>query len=374
MTTYPKPQGSYISYFSNMVKQRGGINLAQGIPGFDPPRELVAALKNAADGENHQYPPGIGNFHLLDLIAGQYGVSRDNLLVVQGATEALSLLYTYINKLAGGRFSVLSFEPAYESYLQLPRIFGQEFIHYPLDGNFSFNRENLERTISQRNVKLVFVNSPGNPYGKIWGRDEIARLVSMANEMDFYLVFDSVYENLYFDVPPYIPVDLLSPNLFIASSFSKTFCITGWRVGYLIAHESHRDGIRAIHDYIGLCAPSLLQAALAAYLTGNNGGKDYIARYRRDVKESFGLLGDALREFGFGIPPIQGGCFIWAKLPSGWSDGFLFSSRLYEEQRVATIPGEHFSVGMANYVRFNIARPLDEVREASQRIGMFLGS
>ena len=139
MSLYQKPTGSYISYFSNMVKQRGGINLAQGIPGFEPPAELIKSLKDSADLKVHQYAPGMGNFQLLQLIAAKNRVSVDNLLIVQGATEALSLIYTYINKKLSGDFAVLSFEPAYESYLQLPKIFGQEFIHFPLNSDFTFD-------------------------------------------------------------------------------------------------------------------------------------------------------------------------------------------------------------------------------------------
>jgi len=126
-----------------MVKQHGGINLAQGIPGFDPPKELLNALKNSIDLKIHQYAPGMGNFNLLEQLAANYKIETRNLLIVQGATEALSLVYTYINRKLNGDFSVLSFEPAYESYLQLPKIFGQDFIHYPLNSECTFDYENL---------------------------------------------------------------------------------------------------------------------------------------------------------------------------------------------------------------------------------------
>jgi len=209
MSTYQKPNGSYISYFSNMVKQKGGINLAQGIPGFDPPSELISKLKDAADLKVHQYAPGVGNFQLLDLIASQYKVSTSNLLVVQGATESLSLIYNYTNKLLSGKFAVLSFEPAYESYLQLPKIFGQKFIHYPLNNSNSVSFDELSKTIKNEAVKLVFVSSPGNPYGKIWSKQEVDELIKLSDELGFYIVFDAVYESLYFNEPPYIPYDRL---------------------------------------------------------------------------------------------------------------------------------------------------------------------
>ncbi len=371
MTIYQKPIGSYISYFSNMVKQRGGINLAQGIPGFDPPAELINSLKDAADLKVHQYAPGGGNFQLLQLVADKYRLSINNLLIVQGATESLSLIYTYINKRLNGDFAVLSFEPAYESYLQLPKIFGQKFVHFPLNFDYSFDSDSLSKSIIEYNVKLIFICSPGNPYGKIWSKHEIDELIRLSISLNFYIVFDAVYEQLYFNEPPYIPIDQLSPNLFIVNSFSKMLCITGWRIGYLISHESHMEGIRSIHDYIGLCAPSLLQHALVGYLETSDYADEFTRYFREDVKKSFDILIETLSSIGFYIPPIQGGCFVWAKLPNGWTDGFDFASRLYAEKMVAVIPGEHFSIDKKDWIRFNIARQQQEVIDACFGIKTF---
>ncbi len=357
-----------------MVKQRGGINLAQGIPGFDPPAELIQSLKDSADLKVHQYAPGMGNFQLLQLISQKYRISTSNLLVVQGATEALSLIYTYTNKKLNGKFSVLSFEPAYESYLQLPRIFGQEFFHYPLNPDYSFSSDSLSKRIKEKNVKLIFISSPGNPYGKIWSKSEVDELVRLSIDLNFYLVFDAVYEQLYFAEPPYIPVDKLSPNLFVVSSFSKMLCITGWRIGYLISHESHMEEIKSIHDYIGLCAPSLLQHALVGYLEKSNYAIKFTEFFRENVKESYQILVKTLSAIGFFIPPIQGGCFVWAKLPNGWTDGFDFAIKLYEEQKVAVIPGEHFSGEKKDWIRFNVARPKQEIFAACEGIKLFFES
>jgi aspartate/methionine/tyrosine aminotransferase len=305
------------------------------------------------------------------LIADKYRLSIDNLLIVQGATESLSLIYTYLNKILNGDFAVLSFEPAYESYLQLPKIFGQEFIHFPLDSDYTFDSVSLSKSIREHNVKLVFISSPGNPFGKIWSRHEIDELIKLSKILNFYIVFDAVYEQLYFNQPPYIPIDQLSPNLFIVNSFSKMLCITGWRIGYLIAHQSHMEGIKSIHDYIGLCAPSLLQHALVGYLEKSNYANEFTLFFRENVKKSFDILVDTLNSIDFYIPPIQGGCFVWAKLPNGWVDGFDFASRLYEEQMVAVIPGEHFSVDKKDWIRFNVARPQQEVIDACRGIKTF---
>ncbi len=371
-----KPEGSYISYFSNLVKEKGGINLAQGIPGFQPPAELLQELKDLAEQSVHQYPPGIGNFDLLNQLhwhySQQFQVERDNFLVLQGATEALTLTYIYLAKKLKGKFAALSFDPAYESYSQLPRIFGQPFVSYPLNELNSFDETELAKAIAESNVKVVFISSPGNPYGKTWSRDEVETLVEMSHKQNFYLIFDAVYKDLYFNTPPFIPLSNNSPNVFYANSFSKMLCITGWRVGYLYAHEEHIKELRAIHDYTGLCAPSILQQALANYLSRNDFGRVFVSSFREKVKQNFQTLSESLANLGFHIPPINGGCFIWARLPSDYSDGFDFAQSLYQKKGVATIPGEHFSKNFTNWLRFNISRPEEEIVKATELIEQFV--
>lgn len=368
-----KPEGSFISYFSNLVKTNGGINLAQGIPGFQPPEALIGILKDVATSKCHQYAPGIGNFQLRSLVEQHYGVDHENLLIVQGATEGLSLVYTYVMTILGGSFVVLSFDPAYESYSRLPGIFGQNFIPFPLVNDEHVDFENLAEAIRQNGVKLVFISSPGNPFGKVWTKSEMDQLLGLSEQLNFFVVFDSVYEELYFSDKPYIPLDRLSEKVFIVSSFSKSLCITGWRVGYVLHHASHAKAIRAVHDYIGLCAPSVMQQALALYLACNHYGVEYMADIRQKVKESFEDLKRVLLDLRFTVPEIDGGCFIWAKLPEPFTDGFQFASDLYHAKGVAVIPGEHFSSAKVRWVRLNVARPLEEIILAGARMVEFVG-
>ncbi|MGE0078636.1 MAG: pyridoxal phosphate-dependent aminotransferase [Bacteroidales bacterium] len=372
MELFDKPKGSYISFFSNKVKMHGGINLAQGIPGFNPPVGLISELNDVSHTNIHQYAPGLGNLKLLELIAKQYEVEVNNLLVVQGGTEGLSLIYTYLLKLIGKNFSVLAFDPAYESYSKLPEIFGQPFIAFPLNDEGTFDAAELSKEIINKNVKLIFVSSPGNPYGKVFSKTEVDTLIELSNKLGFYLVLDAVYDALFFNEPPYIPVQSINERLFIVSSFSKSLCITGWRIGYIIHDKVHAAGLQSVHDYIGLCAPSLLQQALANYLEKNNYAVEYKAEFRKNISQSFLSLSGTLKELNFEIPKIDGGCFIWAKLPKGFTDGFWFASMLYQENKVAVIPGEHFSPNCIDWIRFNIARPMDEIAAAQKELVQFM--
>ena len=372
---YQKPDGSYISFMSNKVKAFGGINLAQGIPGFDPPKELTDILSEISNKKIHQYAPGNGNNELLDLLLHKYqtefSFTKDDFLITQGGTEALSLLYTYFNKILPKPFSALAFDPVYESYKYLPGIFNTDFVSFAFEEDFSIDFFKLEKSCDENNVKVIFLGSPGNPYGKIWSENEINSLLGLSKKLNIYIVIDAVYRELYFNEKPYVPLDQFYPNLFYTNSFSKLFSITGWRIGYLIAHQDHMSKIKSIHDYTGLCAPSVLQQTIVEYLKKYDFGKEYISNLRIRLKESYNHLAGELEKLGFIIPEIKGGYFIWAKLPEKYTDGFKFAIDLYQEQKVAVIPGEHFSENAKNYVRFNIAREKSEIDEGIIRIKRF---
>jgi len=371
-TPYPRPSGSLISYMSNQVKTRGGINLAQGIPGFEPPRALLQELSQAALEPVHQYAPGIGNVQLLESLLEKYRplgpFNTDNFLITNGATEAVSLLYTYLSQRLERPYAVLSFEPAYESYRMLPGIFNDRFLSFAYQPDGSVNFDHLAGLCRRENVRMVFLNTPGNPYGRIWQKQEVEKLVEICRHQGIYLVLDTVYQELYFSAEPFHPLRQFFEGMFYVNSFSKIFSITGWRIGYLIAPADHMQAIRSVHDYTGLCAPSVLQEALARYIRRHDWGREYIEDLRQKLARHFNLLKEGLERLGFYVPQTRGGFFVWARLPEGYSDGFQVAMDLYHKQKVAVIPGEHFSDRHRNYIRLNIAREKQEVEQGLQRL------
>ncbi|SDC81073.1 pyridoxal phosphate-dependent aminotransferase [Williamwhitmania taraxaci] len=375
MEMYTKPSGSLISYFSNKVKHQGGINLAQGIPGFQPPDKLIDILIKHSTTGFHQYAPGNGDAGLLNLLTARYSkdidLSINNFLIVQGATEALNLIIIYLKQYLGKSFSIMAFDPAYESYKNLPAIYGCKFVPFPFNEDGSFDPDKVSAFARKNEVKLLIYCTPGNPYGKVFSKEETLTLLRIAREEDFFVTVDAVYRDLYYTKKPYLPVEQLNHRLFYVNSFSKMLSITGWRIGYLIAHQSHMPGIRAIHDYTGLCASHLYQRAIADYLLNDRCGKPYTDEIRAILAENYTILKETLAKIGFTIPHADGGYFVWAKLPVGYTDGFEVAMALFEEQKVATIPGEHFSENSKSFLRFNIARPKEEIQEASRRIERF---
>lgn len=367
-----KPKGSLISFMANKVKSQGGINLAQGIPAFDPPKELLNCLQSIVHDPIHQYAPGIGNHKLLGLLAQYYNLPKANFLMVNGATEAISLLFTYLLKKQAEKFAVLAFDPVYESHKHLSRIFNLPFVAFKLNKENTIDFSELEATISKQKVKLILVASPGNPLGKVWSKNEVDQLIHICNKYGVYVIFDAVYANLYFDKPPYFPLQEMNDKVFYVNAFSKMLSVTGWRVGYLFAHEKHMAEIMDIHDYTGLCVPSILQQAVANYLENNNYGKNYTAKLREKLKQNYHIISTELQKLGFVVYQAQGGYFVWAKLPKGISNGLQFALELYEQEKVAVVPGIHFSEYGENIVRVNIAREEDEIEKGIKAIERFI--
>ena len=372
-----RPSGSLISYMSSLVKTGGGINCAQGIPGFNPPAELIEELKICSGLPVHQYAHGNGVIELRDIISAgsacSQNIDRDNVLITNGATEAISLIYLYLKRKKGGSFTTLAFDPVYESYSNLPRIYGDRFIPFEASDDGSFDLEHLENTVKNEKVDLVILCSPGNPFGKIWSKKDIIKLHGICSKQGTFLIFDYVYSDIYFNEAPYLPYELIDERTFFVSAFSKMLSITGWRVGYLISSKNNMKELVNIHDYTGLCAPSILQNAVCGYLRKNDMGRKYLEDLRDLVKRSFDIMHSALDSSGFKTPSIDGGYFIWTEIPPQFDNGFDFAIELYEKKKVGTVPGIHFSKKGNKFIRISIARNSEEISEAAKRIREFIG-
>ena len=374
---YIIPSGSLIGHFSNKVKQFGGINFAQGLPGFNPPDELLEILCKIAAEPVHQYALGNGDLHLTNAIIQKYNSTyhtsfdTSNVLITNGATEAISLVFTYLWRTYGNSLNVLSMNPVYESYRNLPEIFHCKHTVFEYNDDNTVDFEKLEQKIKSESIKLIFIGTPGNPMGKIWCKQEIDLLLNLSRLLNFFVIIDAVYNELYFNTPTYLPLKDIGNNVFYINSFSKSLSITGWRIGYLICNDELMTKIRSIHDYTGLSSPHLLQRAIASFLIEHNYGSKYIAESRSRIRNSYTKMGEALINLGFEIPPIDGGYFIWTRLPKPFNNGFRFAVDLYEQKKVAVVPGIHFSEKAIDFIRINIARLDDEIDEGIEKLNNF---
>lgn len=359
-------KGSLISYFSNLIKKYGGINLAQGIPGFNPPEELINSLERNIKIANHQYAPGIGNLKLVSFLEDFYSTNQKNskVLITNGATEAISLIYNYLMSINQTvEFNVAAFSPAYESYIHLPKIFRHKFFTFSTDDEKYFDEQEFENFFVSNRIKLLFVASPGNPYGKVMPADKLDFLIKLAERQNAFIIFDSVYNELYFgDLKTNTTIpELKSRNLFYVNSFSKKFSITGWRIGYMIMHETHFEKMCYTHDYIGLCAPAPLQAALADFV-GTPAAEKYVNHTRNLISKNYFEAVNILTENNFYCPVCDGGYFVWCRLPKKFNDSLKFGLDLYDKSKTAIIPGVHFGEEWRNFIRINVARPTQELK------------
>jgi len=373
-----KPAGSLISYMSNLVKTHGGINCAQGIPGFAPPRELLLKLIEVTNRNVHQYSAGNGYPHLREIVGsgltGSTGLESSNVLITNGATEAISTIYLYVRQLFSGSMTTLSFDPAYESYSNLPKIYGDRFIAQPALTDGSFDMELIEKTIKNEGVRLVIICTPGNPYGRIWKKHEIDSIHEICRNNGVFLLVDAVYSDLYFNEKTYLPFEKMDEFLFVVSAFSKMLSITGWRVGYIVSTKGHVEKIAKIHDYTGLCSPSLLQVAISEYLSENSFGQSYLENLRSELRKSFFAAVEPLEKAGFVTLPVEGGYFIWTKIPEKFNNGLDFALDLYNKKKVSVVPGIHFSENGNDKIRISVAKPVDEIAEAVKKIEEFVSA
>ncbi len=364
-------QQSWISYFSNLVKQHGGINLAQGIPGFAPPPDLLDTLKEYANKPVHQYAPGLGNHRLREHIFQMYEdkLPRDrySLMITNGATEAIHLLYMSFHS-GSAPLTTAAFTPVYESYMHLPRLYGDSFFTLEMDNRQGQLPMALESFFKKHQPQVFFINSPGNPYGNTLDQVSFDKLLDLSREYNCKLLIDAVYDQIYFNSPPYYPFHLFHDQVYYINSFSKLYSVTGWRTGYFFCHPSVFPRISDIHDYTGLCSPSILQESLAGFMDTSSQKDTYVEEVRTRIKKNFQDGSAMLGEAGFQIPEAHGGYFLWAALPGHIPCGIQFAKHLYKQEKTAVIPGEHFGKAYKNYIRINIAREKEELADGLKRI------
>lgn len=362
---------SWISYFSNLVKQYGGINLAQGIPGFQPPADLLNILSKTSQNPVHQYAPGIGNLKLrnciLDNYKSQINSSEFSLLITNGGTEAIHLLYLTFHK-EKTHLKAAAFSPVYESYMHLPRIHKDEFKSISMDNEDGNLDQRIITFFKNYKPDVFFVNSPGNPYGQSLNQNNFDLISDLCEKQNCKLIIDAVYDQLYFDEPPYYPFTKMHKNTFYVNSFSKRYSITGWRIGYLFCHKSQIASILDVHDYTGLSTPSVLQETLAIFLENSPEKETYVTNIRNIIKGNFQSSNKLLTESEFKIPPTTGGYFVWTQLPNIHTDGIEFAQNLYKQRKTAVIPGEHFGKDYKQFIRINIAQPKEELTKGLHNI------
>ncbi len=371
---------SVIREMTRVVGQYGGVNLAQGMPNFPPPRELLEAAHRAIDGDFHQYAITWGAPPLRRAIADKYrrlyGMDVDpdrHVTVCCGSTETmLSTLLAFLNP--GDQ--VIVFEPFYENYGPGCIIAGAEPVFVPLEPpDFGFDPDRLRRAVTPRTRAIVF-NSPNNPTGKVFSRAELETIADLCRRHDLLAITDEIYEHIVFDGLAHTPIATLpgmAGRTVTISGISKSYSVTGWRIGYAVAPPDISVGIRRAHDFVTVGAPHPLQQAAVAALTLPD---SYYVWLREMYQAKRDLLLGALDRAGFVTYRPRGAYYILTDAAHflkqyGLEDDTAFAMYLVKEVGVATVPGSSFyahpELGRTK-IRFCFPKTDDLLREAGERL------
>ncbi|HPA17388.1 MAG TPA: aminotransferase class I/II-fold pyridoxal phosphate-dependent enzyme [Verrucomicrobiae bacterium] len=366
---------SVIRRMTRVANECGAINLSQGFPDFDPPQELRESLERVAREGPHQYAVTWGSPGFREALARKHerftGLHLDpdrNIVVTCGSTEAMmAAMMTACNP--GDR--VIVFSPFYENYVADTILTGAEPLYVPLHPpDFTFDRDELRRAFERRPKALILCN-PSNPTGKVFAREELLHLAALAEEFDAFVITDEVYEHIVYAPHEHVTFATL-PGMFdrtiSCGSLSKTYSITGWRLGHVIAPPRIIDGIRKVHDFLTVGAAAPLQETAIA---GLNLPLTYYQGLRADYARKRDIFLGALDAAGLKYTRPQGAYYVMVDI-SGFEtddDDVRFSEWLAREIGVAAVPGSSFfHEPVRHLIRFHFAKREDTLREAGRRL------
>jgi aminotransferase len=367
---------SVIRDFTRLADLHGAINLGQGFPDFPAPDEVKGAARRAIADDHNQYPVTWGVPAFREAIAAQYervyGMSVDpelEVCVTCGSTEAM--IAAMLGLLDPGD-EVVIFEPYYENYGPdailsgaLPRLVTLR----PPD--WTFDESELRAAFNDR-TRAIVVNSPNNPTGKVYTGEELSLIAELCVRYDAFAITDEIYEHITYDGVRHVPIATIpgmEDRTVTISALSKTYSVTGWRVGWAIAAPALMDGIRPVHDFLTVAAPAPLQiAGITALGLPDSYYSDALVEYA----ERRAVMMRILSESGFVAQPPAGAYYVMADISHlGYEDDVTAARSLVEGIGVATVPGSSFFSDPANgshLLRFAFCKKLETLEAAGERL------
>ncbi|MBD3316049.1 MAG: aminotransferase class I/II-fold pyridoxal phosphate-dependent enzyme [Chitinivibrionales bacterium] len=342
---------SVIREMTRICDEAGGYNLSQGFPDFDSPPEIKEAAIRAIRENWNQYPVTFGEPELREAIAakafGYNGIAcnpETDITVTCGATEAM---IATLKAIVNPGDEIIVFEPFYENYGPDGILSGATpryvTLHAP-DWRIDFKE--LANAFNER-TKAIIINTPNNPTGKVFSKDELEQIASLCTKWDVYAVTDEIYEHILYDDAKHVSMGALpgmEDRTITINSISKTYSVTGWRVGWAIAEKSITSRIRKVHDFLTVGAPTPLQHAAVTALQFDN---SYYAELQQHYGKARTMMYGVLSECGF-LPSLPDGAYyIIADISEvaplvGSVNDVDFSKKLIEKTGVATVPGSSF--------------------------------
>jgi len=365
---------SVIREMTRLALRHNAVNLAQGFPDFPAPEALKEAAARAIAGDRNQYAVTWGAEPLRRAIAGAYrrfyGLEVDpdaEVTVVCGSTEGMiaALLAT-----ADPEDEIILFEPFYENYgpdADLCAARRRYVRLHPPD--WTFDLEELRAAFS-RKTKAIILNNPHNPTGKVFTTDELMQISGLCLEFDALCITDEIYEHITYGGAMHVPMAALPwmrDRTVTVSSASKTWSVTGWRVGWVVAPPGITTSIRKVHDFLTVGAPAPLQYAVAEALALPDA---YFEELKSSYDQRRRILLEALHGAGFACMPPQGAYYVMADIrPAGFADGDELCRAMVERAGVAAVPGSSFfheKHAGAAWIRFCFCKKYEKLEEAGR--------
>lgn len=365
---------SVIRKMTRIANRYEAINLSQGFPDFDPPMEILEGLKEVSDKGPHQYSVTWGAQNFREKLALKQekfmGISinpDENVLVTCGSTEAMMCAMMSV---CNPGDKVIVFSPFYENYTADTILSGSEPIYVELKPPFfNFDKEELRNAFEQ-NPKALILCNPSNPTGKVFTEEELVYIGSLAKEYDTFVITDEVYEHIIFK--PYkhtylAALEGMFERTISCSSLSKTYSITGWRLGYIIANKEVIENCKKVHDFLTVGAAAPLQEAA---IKGLEFGEEYYEELNNTYEKKRKLFLDGLDEIGLKYYEPQGAYYVMVDISEfGYDDDYKFCEWLAREIGVAAVPGSSFfREKVNNYIRFHFAKKEETLKEALKRL------
>lgn len=365
---------SVIRRMTRIANQYDAINLSQGFPDFDPPKEILNRLEQVAHEDFNQYAITWGAQNFRDALAKKQSKymnldldSNKNIVITCGSTEAMMAAMMSV---CDPNDKVIVFSPFYENYGADTILCGADPIYVPLHPPvFNFDKEELENAFKQ-NPKALILCNPSNPCGKVFSKEELEYIASLAIKYDTYVITDEVYEHIVY--APYKHTYFASlPGMFertiSCSSLSKTYSITGWRLGYCIAPENIIEQIKKVHDFLTVGAAAPLQEAAVVGLEFSDAYYDELQKLYTHKKD---LFINGLKELNIPHTEPQGAYYVIVDISEfGYDSDLDFCVDLIKNVGVAAVPGSSFFKEEENrYIRFHFAKKDETLLAALDRL------
>lgn len=367
---------SVIRRMTRISMECGAINLSQGFPDFDPPEFIMKRLAEVATAGPHQYTPTWGAANYRAAVAEKVGkfmglpINPDeNVLGTVGSTEAMMATLMAITN-PGDK--IVIFSPYFENYAAQSIFNSVEPVFVPLDPpNFTFDANKLEDAFKDPKTKAMILCNPSNPSGRVFTKDELQTIADLAIKYDVIIITDEVYEHIIFEPHKHTYIAAL-PGMWertiCCSSLSKTYSITGWRLGYIVADKPLMDRCKKVHDFLTVCAPSPLQEAV---IPGLKAPMSYYKELQDHYTHMRDIFVGGLKDLGFTFTEPEGSYFMMvdiSEFSKGKSD-VEFCEELARKVGVAAVPGSSFFKEDVNHLaRFHFAKKDETLYEALNRL------